>query len=633
MISFKKLFILNFSFLIFNFSFLFATPLSLPSITTYVDKPLVEQRQVLTEEEIDELNVPDLPSLLQSAGIQLYSYGPYGLQQTPGIRGFTDETVRVIIDGVCVNNEQYGTFDFSSLNINDIEKIEIVRGGFTEGVTDEGAVGGAIYITTKKQTLGHHLTSDTNLKSFFNYYYPVDTFSQSLGYSGQTGDNSFLKVNLKGTFANNKYLYTNYRGVRDQRKNARVIDGSASTSFSHFYGNGNSFTISDIFYGGHKQLPGTITTFNNDTQQDYDNNLTLQFSNPEVIKGLKIDNTLSWLSNTRFCNQSASISKHYVNTAKYAGTLYYHNLSWFKESAGLTLDFTHLDSTDDGIHNQISGTLKSTAKFILYGKDDEKIFAVTLPLGVKFSNDNFAFTPKTGLALNTRFAEFLVDGYRMTQFPNMDDLYWESNGFHGNPDLIPETGWGGDFTVNLKTRFFPLSICAYTNYYENKIQWANLGTGWRPENVASAFYFGIDGRIKQSFWKDRITFFASGEYLYTKLLNKNNPDTYGKRIMWTPDFNGSASLSFNIPGKGKIQDYRIFAEANYMGKRYTTNANVTYVKPYTLVNLSAQMTVLSKKWDFTPYLRLDNILNTEYEAVVDYPMPGISGTLGIKISK
>ena len=50
------------------------------------------------------------------------------LESKPSLRGFTDETVRVVIDGVCVNNAQYGTFDFSSISLENIEKIEQIIG-------------------------------------------------------------------------------------------------------------------------------------------------------------------------------------------------------------------------------------------------------------------------------------------------------------------------------------------------------------------------------------------------------------------------------------------------------------------------------------------------------------------------
>ena len=98
-------------------------------------------------------HIESLSQVIERCGIQNLSYGAYGLESKPSIRGFTDETVRVVIDGICVNNAQYGTFDFSAIDISAIEKIEIIRGGFTEGVEDEGAVGGVIYITTKKTDL------------------------------------------------------------------------------------------------------------------------------------------------------------------------------------------------------------------------------------------------------------------------------------------------------------------------------------------------------------------------------------------------------------------------------------------------------------------------------------------------
>jgi outer membrane cobalamin receptor len=180
----------------------------LPDITTYIDST-VEQRQVFTAEDIADSNAESLNDFLESEGMQILTYGAYGLEAKPSIRGFTDETVRVFIDGVCVNNPQYGTTDFTSINIDDIEKIEIVRGGFSEKPGDEGAVGGTIYITTKKQSVQKSFTSDSSVKTFFNLNFPLDTFSQSLNYDTPLTDTSSLKLSLKGTFAENLFLFNN----------------------------------------------------------------------------------------------------------------------------------------------------------------------------------------------------------------------------------------------------------------------------------------------------------------------------------------------------------------------------------------------------------------------------------------
>nr|MCR4954058.1 TonB-dependent receptor plug domain-containing protein [Treponema sp.] len=250
---------------------LYAQEILLPSITTYIDDTVVEQKTVITADEIQEKHVDSLTGLLQSEGIQILAYGAYGLQQAPSIRGFTDETVRVVIDGVCVNNAQYGTFDFSSINIADIEKIEIVRGGFTEGVCDEGAVGGVIYITTRKQQFGTHFNSDSQIKTFFNANMPFDTFSQNLGFSSSVGKSSFFKAGAKGVWANNRSLFENYRGLRLERQNSEVKDANANIQFLHYFGNGNYFNVSDLFYIGNKNVPGVENAAYSGVQDDLSN--------------------------------------------------------------------------------------------------------------------------------------------------------------------------------------------------------------------------------------------------------------------------------------------------------------------------------------------------------------------------
>lgn len=71
-------------------------------------------------------------------------------------------------------------------------------------------------------------------------------------------------------------------------------------------------------------------------------------------------------------------------------------------------------------------------------------------------------------------------------------------------------------------------------------------------------------------------------------------------------------------------------DASFVGKRYLTNVNAAYLKPYFLLNCSGQIT----KWKHcTPYFRLENLLNTQYESVEGYPMPGVGLTVGVKVIK
>ena len=626
--------VLNFLIPFFTIIFtipLYAQEILLPSITTYIDDTVVEQKTVITADEIQEKHVDSLTGLLQSEGIQILAYGAYGLQQAPSIRGFTDETVRVVIDGVCVNNAQYGTFDFSSINIADIEKIEIVRGGFTEGVCDEGAVGGVIYITTRKQQFGTHFNSDSQIKTFFNANMPFDTFSQNLGFSSSVGKSSFFKAGAKGVWANNRFLFENYRGLRLERQNSEVKDANANIQFLHYFGNGNYFNVSDLFYIGNKNVPGVENAAYSGVQDDLSNKAIFALNFPAIKDCLRLENSIAWISDNRKYleyngagagtssgsqSMGSGLSQHYVNSFKLSSSAVFFGWKNLTQTAGISFDYTDLKSSNDGNHKQFTFTAKETSKIKL-----GQIFTLSIPLAVKICGENFAFIPKAGFTAEFSHVNLILDVYRMVQFPNMDDLYWVGGGFHGNADLKPETGWGADFSVNVHDIVVPFSVCVFTNYYANKIQW-DLSAG-QPENIASAFYLGVDFSAEKTLF-DFITIKASAEYLYNQLLDKNNSLTYGKRIMWTPDLTAAISTKF------AFTNFTWSIDANYTGIRYTSNLNLFTLDPFVLLNSSLEFTKFT--W-FTPYIRGENLLNTDYESAENYPMPGISLTVGVKFSR
>ena len=585
---------------------------------TKIGKPVAEQRLTITEEEIEKSNAENLTGLLQRKGMQILSYGAYGLEAKPSIRGFTDETVRVVIDGICVNNAQYGTFDFSSISLNQIEKIEIVRGGFTEGVSDEGSVGGTVYITLKKKSEQRELSSDTSLKTYFNQNFQVDSLKQSINFSAPIIDErTFFSANANLGLAKNLYLFKNYAGKISERTGSSVWDSTAGISISHFFENGMNLSMNESVYAGNKFCPGPENSSGTKIQKDYDSRFTLNFSMPDAFSLFSWENNFSYIANIRFYDATSEHSAHYVNTLTFASYLSFFGNDYFKQDAGFSFDGVFLDSTDDGKHNQFTFTLKSNSK--IYMPND---WALTVPLAVKFQGNNFAFVPKIGINKKFSFGEFSLNAYRMIQFPNMDDMYWNSSYAHGNPDLIPEDGWGGEFSFNSFIDFIPVSACVFSNYYRNKIQWSSASGRWRPENVASAFYFGIDFDFDKKFFDGLLGIKFNCEYLYTMLLDDSNAQTYGKRIMWTPDFVAALIVDLNL------KSWTFTVDANYTGKRYVSNLNISFLDPYVLLNASASYTGFSNA---TPYMKLENILCQDYESVENYPMPLISLTLGCSL--
>lgn len=588
----------------------------LPEITTYIPSSL-ENKITIKSEQIQNHHYQNILQLLSDYSVQILSYGDYGLEQKPSIRGFTDETVRVVIDGVCMNNPQTGTFDFSTINVNNIEEISIVKGGYNEGTEDEGAVGGVIYITTKKN-FKKNIISDTKIKTFFNPQTPLDLISQNFQFSIPFNQNLFANFDLAATKAENNF----------QANNSKVYDAHSSANITSYFGNGNSFSISDISYLGFKNLPGSEHSKNLEKQQDFQNKLTLSLFSPNVSPIFTLKSNLSWNYSQRFYQSKTEKSEHKLNDFSLSTFFDFFTVKKFKQKVGFTIDYVYLDSTNTGNRQNISFTAKETSQIKF-----NNLISLNIPFGIKFSNKNFALLPKLALSFDFHKStqklplQIILNAYKLTQFPTMDDLYWQGENFKGNEDLQPENGYGSEISFNFdfpnkKNSENRLSINFFTVYYENKIQWANNNNLWQPKNVASAFYFGIDFSMAANFFQNHLKFSLNAEYLYTKLLDKANRQTYGKKIMWTPDFTGSAQISVNFT------KWNATFGASYTGKRYVSNMNISYLKPYVLLSLTAEFHP-NKIINF--YLRGDNLLNTKYESIENYKMPGINATFGVKI--
>ena len=586
----------------------------LPNIYTFINKDSVN-KNVITKEQIEQMNVQSVTDILAKEGIQILSFGDYGTEQRVSIRGFTDETVRVVIDGVCVNDPLFGKFDFSTLNIENIEKIEIIRGGFNEGIAEEGAVAGVVVITTKKQSLGHSISTDTFTRTFFYKKKPLDTFGQSINYAGQISDNSFLSVSLKGVYANNNFLYINYLDKLHVRKNATAKDLTSDVTYSYFFGNGNTFSIFDSFYAGYLMCPGSEDSEKTDVLDDFNNRLTFNLQMPSIKDCVKLESSLSYKTNHEFYFEDTGNSTHNLDVITFDISGKYYKLEHYQQLLGISAEASFLNSTDCGVHTQLKFTAKETSKIIF-----TPTFYITIPLSFSVCDDNFAFIPKIAITKEFKYLDLTVDSYRMVQFPIMQDLYWKSSTWNGNADLKPEDGVAAEVVLDFKNKIIPFTVNPFTYYYFNKIK----STGTTCENVASAFYAGCNVKSDLSFFKDKLTFTFNVEYLYTRLLDESNSSTYGKKIMWTPDWVVSLICILNL-------DYvTVSADFNYMGVRYTENSNLVAMDPYLLGNICVQYKGV-KNWIF--YCKAQNIFNVDYQCVPDYPEPLFNMSFGVKFNK
>lgn len=110
---------------------------------------------VITAEEIEQATSSHVVDLLaREAGVSLRGLNGSDKSATVDIRGMgarASNNVIVLIDGVRQNSSDLSGADFSSIALNQIERIEILRGSGAV-LYGDGAVGGVINIITKSPT-------------------------------------------------------------------------------------------------------------------------------------------------------------------------------------------------------------------------------------------------------------------------------------------------------------------------------------------------------------------------------------------------------------------------------------------------------------------------------------------------
>jgi len=110
----------------------------------------LQHTSVITRSDIVSSTATDLPTLLrQESGVEIAPTGGLGAQAAIRIRGSESDHVLVLIDGVRVNSATTGATAIDQILLDEIERIEIVRGNVSSVYGSE-AIGGVVQIFTRR---------------------------------------------------------------------------------------------------------------------------------------------------------------------------------------------------------------------------------------------------------------------------------------------------------------------------------------------------------------------------------------------------------------------------------------------------------------------------------------------------
>lgn len=563
---------------------------------------------VITAKEIEQQQKQTVADALRMVpGLDVVRSGGAGQTVSIYLRGAKSEHTLVLIDGIEMNDPSLdgGSFDFAQLTVDDIERIEVLRGPQST-LYGSHAMGGVINIITKKgdDTFKGYLSAEGG--SFA-------TSKETAGISGSLGVARFAvsasRTDTDGISAANS---DNGNPEEDSHWNNAV---SARLGLAPH----NDVNLDLIFkYSKSKaELDGGLTVATDD--------LTSHSRSEEVYAGGQL-----WLNllNSRLEQKlGASLSdinrSYNAYNSRFSGQLAKfdaQSLLHLHETNDLTVGVEYKDETvrTDSMSEKQAGTTG------MYVQDHIKLFdAWFSTLGVRV-DDHEQFGTKATYRFtsaylfketDTRLKASYGTGFKA---PSLTQLYHPVWG--GNADLKAEKSDGWDVGIEQRLSAMDMSLGAtwFRIDYSDMIAWQSTG-GWTGSyfNRNSARSQGLE--LTAAF-KPIQTLNVTAAYTYT---GTKDGDT-GKELARRPRHKGSFDINYSF-----LQRANLNLGLIYVGSRYDDIANTQKMPSYTLVNLAGSYDVTKNLQLFG---RVDNLLDREYEEVYGYGTPGIGAYAGVKVS-
>jgi len=613
------------------------TPIPAKQVTSAVE--------VITGEELEQKKIKTVIDGLRLAqGVFATSSGGPGTEATVKMRGAFARHTLVLIDGVIVNSPTTGSYDFTNLTVENIDRIEILRGAQSM-LYGSDAMGGVINIYTKRGT------GKPTVGAFMEYG-SFATFREGGQVSGSKGPfdfsasvsrwdtSSFSAINYRrGAFErdgfHNWHVSTKL-GValpKDGRAEFNLRWYDSRTSFDGFADSG---APADVF--------GSRSTQRN-----------------LILNGMWEQPLTSWWTtkltlsqaNERLLSQSGAVgfnlNTRQIITANPASCFPNFDTCFTPFSSDLEILNRRLEWQNNF---QVSKFLLLTAGYQLRREeaDSPGFFGAAQPARVISSNAGFAqaqvnlwdrlfltaggrhdsyntFEDATtyrvtgGYSIKetgTRFRGSYASGFKA---PTMNDLFFQ--GF-GNPNLKPEKSLSMDLGIeqSLFNDRLQLSAGYFWNRFRNLIQFASGGTlcppatfGFCPINVADAKTQGWEFAFKLNVFKG---FDLRGQYTHTLTRAFDTPDNPlggDKRLpRWPVD---QASIGFTYQ---PIEALTLNVDYRFVGARNNnlSNSSSQQLGVFNVVNLSASYDI-TKNWQ--GYVRVDNLFNEGYEEIFTFGTP------------
>lgn len=558
---------------------------------------------VYTRKDIERLQVNTLPELLKgTTGIDMTQQGGYGKTTSVFMRGTNSDHVLVLIDGIKVGSASLGTTPFEFIPIDQVERVEIIRGPQSSLYGSE-AIGGVIQIFTRKgsQEDKPSISLDAG-GGFYDTYRVAGTVSgkwknnwYTLGSSGLGSHGFNAQQATPGPYGVNQ---PDNDGYNNAAVNARV---------GHRFDKNNAEV--EAFF---MRAQGTT---------NYDGNYQDRTNFIEQVAGTtaSMDLMKNWRSTLRFGQSQddgdqfapgGSFSSQF-NTARW-------NASWLNQ---FTLADNHQLTV--GSDYRLDEVTSSTT----YNVDSRYDVGVFTELQSKLWDDHFVnasvrfddnqsfgsyVTGSVGWRYNWNYGVSLLANFgNAFKAPSFNDLYYPN---YGNPTLKPEESTSFETGIAGNHDWGQWEVRAYHTNIDNLITptMDPVTYNFTAENIGKAQIDGIETEIGTQLmgWNGKLSM---------NLLNPQNRET-NARLPRRAD----QTLAFDL--SKTFGSFDLGANILAQGNRFNNLQNTVEVGGYVTADLRSAYHI-NKNWILNA--KLNNLLDKQYQLVDTYNTAGRNFFLSI----
>ncbi len=560
--------------------------------TTSVEKPLQASSsyaEVLPEAwEGRSLSAAEV--LASLPGVQYTRQGGVGSFQTVSIRGVSAKNIVVCMDGIPLNDASGGAVDFGTIDLNQVEKIEVYKDRVPAKFGGRG-IGGAINFVTKGSKPAEAVLKPEEKKSgrVLLSYGSHNTWEASTQLLSRLTDSASVSASLSARHSDNDYEFESQNGTQydpdddytDTRRNAEFTEYSGLFKARVLHASGVFSTLNFNFSRSEGGNPGrddfqtSVAGYKGEFAQ-----ATYRAELPQLLGWLWLEFSL-----TGKFEKAVSHSYYPLDHLGYASSDFLKygaagyslipevlaNYSGEKIEANLRLsldmsyysgrgsskpwNLTRYATTSSGdVSYNILKTLsvggEGSALFI---KDDihgGEYVSPVLTKKLKSAKDRDVSFAGRGFvrydAPDSRYGGSLSIG-RLFRAPQLMEIYGVYPGMVSNPDLLDESALrfevGGYYMIPksqtvIRATYFQTSV-------KNAICWINSGNFLKPLNVGKSHIRGLEAELES---KPKKWFTAILRATFQKTEDKSEEHYYnGKMLPYEPARSYYAEAKFDLP--------------------------------------------------------------------------------------